>query len=165
MSVFKFVDRANTTGASPNICRLFWQISCIEINLLAFFSLSLPLEITESRLNLNNQTFIELLLSQQQTKNMKRQCDDDIAHSAHCLWDEYTWKKQPPNEISHCQKNIRFGCMSLSCCWLTNWLSTFDCLSRIDLCMWIRYSTALGGLFALLFLWFIIILSHRIQSE
>lgn len=45
-------------------------------------------------------------------------------------------------------------CCCYVCRWLTeltNWLSTFNCLHRIDLCMWIRYFAAVGSVYLLFF--------------
>lgn len=44
---------------------------------------------------------------------------------------------------------------------LTNWLSTFDCLPQIDLCMWIRYFAAVGFICLLFLIYYLL---RRIES-
>lgn len=44
---------------------------------------------------------------------------------------------------------------------LTNWLSTFDCLHRIDLCMWIRYFAAVGSICLLFLIYYLV---RRIET-
>lgn len=108
------------------------------------------------------------------------------SHNAYFCWCE---KKVATSATS---KNFSFSRICRDCIqlvsvylsyvlvgWLTNWLSTFDCLQRIDLCMveyvlytlyelwmWIHYFNALGThSICLLFLIYYHLVSHRIQFD
>lgn len=93
---------------------------------------------TKSKLNLNRHIYRNCWWI-----HIEKSVDDDTItiSNTQCivyLWDEY-WHQYIRNirkhqQILHCQK---LGCRDFELLVeLTNWLNTFDCLARIDLCMW-----------------------------